>query len=249
MKPRLQFVALLLAVASLGGLAIPCHAQRARFAAEQRQPKQEHRPQKQPKQNQQNQNVNRPPANQNQHRSAQPPAFRPNGNNEAAGSNAQRGNLTARQQLGVGGARPWVDKMRDLSPRQREQVMRNSPAFQGLPHEQQDRIRSQFGQWDHKTPQQRADQREREQVWRQLKPEQRDHIKNDVLPNWSHLPPDRQTAIQNRLGILKNMPESARNQRLNDPNFTRGLSEEDKATLRDLSHLHVGGAPDPPPSE
>jgi hypothetical protein len=24
------------------------------------------------------------------------------------------------------------------------------------------------------------------------------------------------------------------------------MSEEDKATLRDLSHLHVGGAPDPP---
>jgi hypothetical protein len=24
------------------------------------------------------------------------------------------------------------------------------------------------------------------------------------------------------------------------------MSEEDRATLRDLSHLHVGGAPDPP---
>jgi hypothetical protein len=58
--------------------------------------------------------------------------------------------------------------------------------------------------------------------------------------------PDRQRAIQNRLSVLQNMPESARNQHLNDPNFTRGMSDEDKSTLRDLSHLHVGGAPDPP---
>ena len=45
-----------------------------------------------------------------------------------------------------------------------------------------------------------------------------------------------------RLRVLQNMPESARNQRLNDPKFTRGMSDEDRSTLRDLSHLHVGGA-------
>src|SRR5881394_2161677 len=79
-----------------------------------------------------------------------------------------------------------------------------------------------------------------------LPPAQRQHIRNDVLPKWQQLPPDRKRAIQQRLGVLKNMPESARNQHLSDPNFTRGMSEEDRATLRDLSHLHVGGAPEPP---
>jgi len=88
--------------------------------------------------------------------------------------------------------------------------------------------------------------RDRAQTWQKLTPQQRDHIKNDVLPRWKQLPPDRQRAIQQRLGVLKNMPESARNQHLNDPNFTRGMNEEDKSTLRDLSHLHVGGAPEPP---
>jgi hypothetical protein len=78
-----------------------------------------------------------------------------------------------------------------------------------------------------------------------LTPEQQSHIKNDVLPQWKQLPAQRQKAISQRLGVLQNMPESARNQHLNDPNFTRGMSEEDKSTLRDLSHLHVG-APDPP---
>jgi hypothetical protein len=65
------------------------------------------------------------------------------------------------------------------------------------------------------------------------------------MPKWKQLPPQRQNAIQQRLGVLQNMPESARNRHLNDPNFTRGMSEEDKAMLRDLSHMHVG-APDPP---
>ena len=77
-----------------------------------------------------------------------------------------------------------------------------------------------------------------------LTPEQQNHIRADVLPKWRQLPPQRQKAISNRLAVLQNMPESARNQHLNDPNFTRGMSEQDKAMLRDLSHMHVG-APDP----
>jgi hypothetical protein len=95
-------------------------------------------------------------------------------------------------------------------------------------------------------PQQQQELRERAQVWQRMTPQQRDHVRNEVLPKWQQMPPDRKHAIQQRLGVLKNMPESARNQHLNDPNFTRGMSQEDKATLRDLSHLHVGGAPDPP---
>jgi hypothetical protein len=89
--------------------------------------------------------------------------------------------------------------------------------------------------------------REAAENWKRLTPEQRSHIKDDVLPRWRHLPPDRQRAIQQRLGVLKNMPESARNQHLDDPNFTRGMSEEDKTMLRDLSHMHLGGSPEEPP--
>jgi predicted Fe-S protein YdhL (DUF1289 family) len=94
------------------------------------------------------------------------------------------------------------------------------------------------------SPAQQQVLRDRAQVWNRMTPEQRNHVKNDVLPQWRQMPPDRKQAIRNRLRVLQNMPESARNQRLNDPNFTRGMSEEDKSTLRDLSHLHVGGAPE-----
>jgi hypothetical protein len=157
--------------------------------------------------------------------------------------------FSPRQQVGVGAPRPFVDRMRDLSPPQRDRVLQNSRAFQNLAPEQQNRIRQQFSQWDHLNSQQQADLRSKEDTWRRLTPEQRDHIKNDVLPKWRQMPWERQQVIQQKLGVLQNMPESARNRRLGDPNFTRGMSDDDRQTLHDLSHLHVGGAPDPPGNE
>lgn len=201
-------------------------------------------------------NANRPPANPNRapanpNRSiSRPPQFHagPQGNfnNGARPGYGARGNITPRQQLGVGAARPWVDQMRDLSPQQRERVLQNSRAFQNLSPDQQNKIHQQFNQWDRMTPLQRADQRTKEDTWRRMTPEQRDHIKNDVMPKWRHMPWDRQQVMKQRLGVLQNMPESARNQRLNDPNFTRGMSDDEKSMLHDLSHTHVGGTPEPP---
>jgi ferric-dicitrate binding protein FerR (iron transport regulator) len=136
--------------------------------------------------------------------------------------------------------------MRGLTPQQRERVLQNSRAFQNLSPDKQNKIRQQFNQWDHMSPQQRSNLRESEQTWRNLTPEQRDHIKNDVLPKWRQMPWDRQQTMKQKLGVLQNMPESARNQRLNDPNFTRGMSDDEKSMLKDLSHTHVGGAPEPP---
>lgn len=96
-------------------------------------------------------------------------------------------------------------------------------------------------------PAQRADLREKEDTWRNLTPQQREHIKTEVLPRMKQMPWDRQQVIRQKLGVLKNMPESARNQRLADPNFTRGMSDEEKSTLLDLSHMHVGSGTEPPP--
>jgi hypothetical protein len=243
MRLGTQFARWLLALGLSAGIALPCVAQRPRTYFAQQKPSKPPKPQNPPRQQQQ------PKANQNQgngNRPANAPANRPQGNAEGERRGYANGNLTPRQQLGVGAARPWVDRMRDISPAQRESVLQNSRAFQNLRPQQQNNIRKQFQQWDHMSPQQRADQRTKEDTWRRMTPEQRQHIKNDVMPQWRQMPAERREAIQRRLGVLQNMPESARNQRLNDPNFTKGMSDEDKATLRDLSHLHVGGAPDPP---
>ena len=119
-------------------------------------------------------------------------------------------------------------KFNELSPQDKRRVLEYNRRLQSLP------------------PAQRQELQDRAHIWGQMTPQQRAHVRNDVLPKWRQMPPDRRQAIQQRLRVLQNMPESARNQRLNDPNFTHGMSEEDKATLHDLSHLHVGGAPEPP---
>ncbi len=195
-------------------------------------------------------NANRPPANANRPpQNPNRPANRPPQNNARPHGNFNNGarpNLTPRQQLGVGAARPWVDQMRDLSPGQRERVLQNSRVFQNLPPEKQNNIRQQFSQWDRMSPQQKADQITKENNWRNLTPAQRDHIKYEVMPKWKQMPRDRQQVMKQKLGVLQNMPESARNQRLNDPNFTKGMSDDERSMLKDLSHTHVGGAPEPP---
>ena len=120
------------------------------------------------------------------------------------------------------------ERFRNMTPLERQRLAQNAERFRNM------------------TPAQRQQLQERVGVWQKMTPEQRDHVRNDVLPKWKQMPSDRKQAIQQRLRVLQNMPESARNQRLNDPNFTRGMSAEDKSTLHDLSHLHVGGAPEPP---
>jgi len=206
----------------------------------------------------QNQNANRPPANpnrpapnasggNNRPQGAQNGRPQTNLNNENGVRNGQGAGLSTRQQMGMGGPRPWVDQMRSLTPQQREQVLQNSKAFQSLSPDKQAKIRQQFNQWDRMTPQQRADQQIKENNWRQLTPEQREHIKNDVLPRWKQMPWDRQQTMKQKLGVLQNMPESARNQRLSDPNFTRGMSDDERSMLHDLSHTHVGSPPENPP--
>jgi hypothetical protein len=248
MRTRFQFAVAILAAVSFFAVAGNVWAQKPH--ADRPPQAQAHPAQPHPNnQNKQTHDPNRPPSNQNHppntNNGAQPRIapqasynnnpYRPNG-----------GNLNSRQQLGVGAARPWVDTMRDLSPAQRERVLQSSRAFQSLSIDKQNRIRQQFNQWDHMTPQQRNSLRQNEQTWLALTPGQRDHIKNDVLPKWRQMPWDRQQVMKQKLGVLQNMPESARNQRLNDPNFTRGMSDDERSMLRDLSHTHVG-APDRPP--
>jgi hypothetical protein len=114
-----------------------------------------------------------------------------------------------------------------MSPQERNRLVENQRKFNQLP------------------PQKQQDMKRAAENWRRLTPEQQNHLRNDVLPQWQQLPADRQRAIQQRLGVLQNMPESARNRHLSDPNFTRGMSDEDRQMLRDLSHEHVG-APDRP---
>ena len=229
MKLRLQFGGLLMAVGISAVFAMPCMAQKpqGRGAAQNRPANKPANPPRPPKQ------ADRPPRNQGGQNGPNANA-RPGGNanpngNRPPNPGGQNGQVNGNPNRPPNAGNPQSNARRfqDLTPQEKQKVLQNQEKFNRLPPQKQQEIIAA------------------EKNWRKLTPEQQTHIKNDVLPTWKQMPPDRQKAIRQRLGVLQNMPESARNQHLNDPNFTRGMSEEDKAMLRDLSHMHVG-APDPP---
>jgi Protein of unknown function (DUF3106) len=230
MKGRFQFASMLLILYISGLMASSAlaqqhpHAQRMQahpFAQARQQAREQHQQRQQQKQEQRQERQQQ----QQQHQQQQ------QGNQNRAPSNGNNANPNRPPSTNPNrnpNRPPNAVRPRDMTPEQRQKFFQNERKFDQL------------------SPQQKQDMRDRARVWNQMTPAQRDHIRNDVVPKWRQLPPDRQRAIQQRLGVLRNMPESARNEHLDDPNFTRGMNDEDKAMLRDLAHMHVGGAPASP---
>src|SRR5713101_9133913 len=76
-----------------------------------------------PGSNRQSQSHPNPPSNFNN--GNRPPQSHPNPPSNFNNRNRPPANEGSRQQPGAGGARPWVDTMRSLSPQQRERVLQN----------------------------------------------------------------------------------------------------------------------------
>jgi hypothetical protein len=225
MKLKLQLAGWLMALGLCAAAALPGYAQRPGVhAGQSRQGNAAPKALQQARQQRQQQRQS-----QNQSQAGRPQSGNPNRPSDThpnqAEGNARPNNNPNRPPSSY---TPPPRKFNELNSQDRQRVLEYNRRLQSLP------------------PAQRQELQDRARVWGQMSPSQRAHVRNDVLPKWRQMPPERRQAIQQRLRVLQNMPESARNQRLSDPNFTRGMTEEDKATLHDLSHLHVGGAPGPP---
>ena len=227
MKLRFQFGGLAIAAMLASGFALPADAQRDRNKVSQDRQAQKPPKQQQPKEKQRQEQ--RQERREERRNSARPPAPTerfPNANRPPERARNQQPNPNRPPENG-----------KDNFARQ------NRPRY--TPEEQK-RLADNNARLRKLTPEQRRQVDDRLRVWQKMTPDQRQHVRQDVLPKWQQMPPDRKQAIQQKLRVLQNMPESARNQRLADPNFTRGMSDEDRSMLHDLSHLHVGGAPDAP---
>src|SRR6266851_3381798 len=221
MKQRLQFGAWLCGLGLSAALLAPCASAQNR-PSKDRPPAREQQP---PRNNRPSGSYHPQGPRGGQNRQ---PAYQERGraNDNGRGNRIDRPQDSYRQTPAT--PPPNVqDRFRNMTPQERNRLAENQRKFNQLP------------------PQRQQEMKRAAENWGKLTPDQQNHIKNDVLPKWQQLPADRQRAIQQRLGVLQNMPESARNRHLNDPNFTRGMSEEDRQMLRDLSHQHVG-APDQP---
>ncbi|MGC0772548.1 MAG: DUF3106 domain-containing protein [Candidatus Acidiferrum sp.] len=230
MRLRLQLAGCLIAMGLSTVLAVPCLAQRGRAnwsAQDHRPPRIQARGQVQQQRQQPRQQERNAAKGAQQARRQNGEAGNPQGNRVNRPDSMARPNGNPNRPPSAYTPPSAQRRFSDLSPQEKQRVIDNYNRLNRMP------------------PEQRQELRERIATWNRLTPGQRSHIRNDVLPKWRQMPMERRQAIRQRLRVLQNMPEFARNERLNDPNFTAGMSNQDKATLRDLSHLHVG-APDPP---
>jgi hypothetical protein len=224
MKPRIIFGAVSTAFLAVALTCGPAHGQAGRpigqtLAQQRRAARQQKRAENQPRPNAPN---NFRPA--------------PNANSERPGANANANNLPPKA----------IERLQEMPPNRQEQFLRNNQRFQNLPPEQQAQIRQRLEAWNRLNPVQQQDLRDRQQVWEQMTVEQRTYVRQTLLPRWQQLPPVRRQAIMQRLHSLRDMSETDRQAKLDDPAFAEGLNPEDHATLKELAHLHVGMAADSP---
>ena len=191
--------------------------------------------------------------------SADGQTFRPIGQTPGQQRRAARRQKRAESQLqpsAPNGSRPGanlnnlppkaMERLQDMPPDRQEKFLQNNQRFQNLPPDQQAQIRQRLQAWNRLTPGQQQDLRGRQQVWEQMTPEQRTYVRQTLLPRWQQLPPERRQAIMQRLHSLRDMSETDRQAKLDDPAFVEGMSGEDRETLKQLAHLHVGMASDSP---
>jgi Protein of unknown function (DUF3106) len=167
------------------------------------------------------------------------PPGTPAGQNHAA--EAGRGPANAR---GLAGLPPkWVDNLRDRSPEEQEQFMRNNQRFQTLPPARQEQIRRNLQKWNNLSPTERDAMRDRERTWDQMTPGQRQYAQNVLIPKLYAMPPARHQLIMGRMHTLQGMSPADRETALKDPQFMRGLSPDEQSTLRDLNSFRNPTAP------
>ena len=141
----------------------------------------------------------------------------------------------------------WVDKLRNMSPQEQERFMRNNARFQSLPPQRQEQIRRNLQRWNQMTPEQRDAMRNREQILERMSPVEQQEVVRDLLPRWRNLPQDRKEILNGRLRVLRGMTPQQRQQELQDPQFMRGLDDNEQDLLRKITALRVGPGPDAQP--
>jgi hypothetical protein len=134
----------------------------------------------------------------------------------------------------------WTERLQNMTPAQQDKFLNNNARFRNLPAEQQAQIRQRLQTLNKLPPEERRAVIERERVWQQMTPEQQRHVRDTLLPTWRNLAPARRQILLRRLHDLRGLDDAQRAAKLNDDNFTAGLSADERQMLRDLSALRVG---------
>jgi hypothetical protein len=144
---------------------------------------------------------------------------------------------------GMAGLPPkWVENLRDKSPAEQERFMQNNERFQSLPTWRQQQVRQNLQKYNNLTPQQKAAMQTAEDNWQRLSPEDRQKVKNELLPKWQGMTPERRQAVNGKLHTLQGVSATDREKALNDPKFMQGLNPDEQSMVKSLSTLRSAPA-------
>ncbi len=145
-----------------------------------------------------------------------------------------RGGATVAPQL-------W-DRIKNLPPEEREKVIVNDERFRRMPPEQQAAILERFRRFNALPPERQQMLLNRQRAWQALTPEQRRKAREELFPRWKALDLARRRLLTGKLRELRDVSPEERESRLNDPQFTQGLTDSERSLLQDLVHLGGPGA-------
>ena len=80
----------------------------------------------------------------------------------------------------------------------------------------------------------------RERIFSRLSLEERQEVVQDLAPRWKALPQGRKQLLTGRMHVLAGMTAEQRQAALQDPQFMRGLDNNEQDLLRKLTDLRLG---------
>jgi hypothetical protein len=134
-------------------------------------------------------------------------------------------------------------RLRDLPPKEQEQVMANDPRFQSLPPERQERIREHLKRWNALSAEQKQSIRQRERVFEGLSPAQRREVRS-IYPDWNRLDRERKQEVMQTFRHMRAMTPEEREKYLRSPEVERQFSLDERRVLQGLNDLLPGSSLD-----
>jgi hypothetical protein len=133
----------------------------------------------------------------------------------------------------------WIEQLQEMGPAEQERFLRNNARFRRLLPQRQALIRRRLRAWNNLSDQQREALFERQQIWEQMPLEQRQQVRESLLPRWQGLPFRSRQVLLGKLRQLRGLDEFERDAKLSDEDFLGGIDVEERELLRDLSSLMV----------
>lgn len=133
-----------------------------------------------------------------------------------------------------------IEKLSQLPPDEREQALRNDPAFQKLPPARQKKALESLQRLNAMTPEQQQRTIQRMRDLGRLTPQQRQGLEQ-IFRQFQAMAPDRRRAFRAAYNNLRELSPEQREMRMSQPRFQQRFSPDEIQSLRQALSLDLPG--------